>query len=59
LTIAAQIVNVFLLPMVLGFLVASSLSGPNRLLGWYLSPVVTTATATCACAVLGAIHGVL
>jgi Mn2+/Fe2+ NRAMP family transporter len=62
LTIAAQIVNVFLLPMVLGFLVvlaASSLSGPNRLRGWYLGLVVTAATATCACAVLGAIRGIL
>jgi len=62
LTIAAQIVNVFLLPMVLGFLVvlaALSLSGPGRVRGWYLSFVVTAATATCACAVLGAIHGIL
>jgi hypothetical protein len=40
LTIAAQIINVFLLPMVLGFLVvlaALSLSGPGRVRGWYLS----------------------
>jgi hypothetical protein len=54
LTIPAQTVNVFLLPMVLGFLVVlavSSLSGPLR--GWYLSLVVTAAMATCACAVLG------
>jgi hypothetical protein len=56
LTIPAQTVNVFLLPMVLGFLVVlavSSLSGPYRLRGWYLSLVVTAAMATCACAVLG------
>ena len=62
LTIVAQIVNVFLLPMVLGFLVvlaASSLPGPNRLRGWYLSLVVTAATVTCACGLLGAIHGLL
>ena len=61
-TIAAQIVNIFLLPMVLGFLVvlgASISSGPDRVRGWYLSLVVTAATATCACAVLGAIHGIL
>ena len=59
---AAQIVIVFLLPMVLGFLVvlaASSLPAPNRLHGWYLGLVITAATATCACAVLGAIHGIL
>jgi Mn2+/Fe2+ NRAMP family transporter len=62
LTITAQIVNVFLLPMVLAFLVVlatSSLSGPRRLRGWYLSLVVIAATATCACAMLGAIHGIL
>ena len=62
LTIAAQIVDVFLLPMVLGFLLvlaASSLPDPNRLHGWYLGLVITAATATCGCAVLGAIHGIL
>src|ERR1700736_3756414 len=56
LTIAAQIVDVFLLPMVLGFLLvlaASSLPDPNRLHGWYLGLVITAATATCGCAVLG------
>jgi hypothetical protein len=37
----------------------SSLSGPNRVRGWYLSLAVTAATATCACAVLEAIHGIL
>jgi len=48
--------------VVLGFLVvlaALSLSGPGRVRGWYLSFVVTAATATCACAVLGTIHGIL
>jgi hypothetical protein len=48
--------------VVLGFLVvlaALSLSGPGRVRGWYLSFVVTAATATCACAVLGAIDGIL
>ena len=62
LTVWAQIVNVFLLPMVLGFLVilaASILPGTIRLRGWYLGLVVIASTVTCACAVFGAIHGLL
>jgi NRAMP (natural resistance-associated macrophage protein)-like metal ion transporter len=62
LTIWAQIVNAFLLPMVVGFLVilaASSLAAPNRLRGWYLKLVVIAVTATCAGGIFGAIYGCL
>jgi NRAMP (natural resistance-associated macrophage protein)-like metal ion transporter len=62
LTIWAQIVNAFLLPMVVGFLVvlaASNLAGPNRLRGWYLTLVVIAVTVTCAGGIFGAIYGVL
>ena len=62
LTVCAQIVNVFLLPMVVIFLVVlafSRLPHPQRLRGWYLGFVVIAATLTCACAIFGAIDGLL
>jgi Mn2+/Fe2+ NRAMP family transporter len=62
LTVWAQIVNAFLLPMVVIFLVAlavSVLPEPRRLRGWYLGLVVIAATLTCACGIFGAIHGLL
>jgi Mn2+/Fe2+ NRAMP family transporter len=62
LTIWAQIVNAFLLPMVVGFLVilaASSLAGPYRLRGWYLRLVVIGVTITCVGGIFGAIYGCL
>jgi len=58
LTVWAQIVNAFLLPMVVIFLVVlafSSLPHPHRLRGGYLSLVVIAATLTCACGIFGAI----
>jgi len=62
LTVWAQIVNVFLLPMVVIFLVVlafSRLPHPQRLRGWYFGLVVIAATLTCACGIFGAIHGLL
>ena len=62
LTVWAQIVNAFLLPMVVIFLVVlafSSLPHPHRLRGGYLSLVVIAATLTCACGIFGAIYGLL
>jgi len=62
LTVRAQIVNAFLLPMVVIFLVVlafSSLPHPQQLRGWYLGLVVIAATLTCACGIFGAIHGLL
>jgi len=62
LTVWAQIVNVFLLPMVVIFLVVlacSSLPHVQRLRGWYLGLVVIAATFTCAGGIFGAIRGLL
>ncbi len=62
LTVWAQIVNAFLLPMVVIFLVALAISvlpQQRRLRGWYLCLVVIAATLTCACGIFGAIHGLL
>jgi len=62
LTVWAQIINAFLLPMVIIFLVilaVSVLPHPRRLRGWYLGLVVITATLTCACGIFGAVHGLL
>jgi Mn2+/Fe2+ NRAMP family transporter len=62
LTVWAQIVNAFLLPMVVIFLVVLAISvlpPPRRLRGWYLGLVVIGATLTCACGIFGAIHGLL
>ena len=62
LTVWAQIVNAFLLPMVVIFLVVlafSSLPHPHRLRGWYLGLVVIAATLTCAGGIFGAIRGLL
>jgi Mn2+/Fe2+ NRAMP family transporter len=62
LTVWAQIVNAFLLPMVVIFLVAlafSRLPHPQRLRGWYLGLVVIAVTLTCACGIFGAIRGLL
>jgi Mn2+/Fe2+ NRAMP family transporter len=62
LTVWAQILNAFLLPMVVIFLVVlafTRLPHPQRLRGWYLGLVVIAATFTCACGIFGAIHGLL
>jgi archaellum biogenesis protein FlaJ (TadC family) len=58
----AQIVNAFLLPMVVIFLVILAISvlpQPRRLRGWYLGLVVIAATLTGACGMFGAIHGLV
>jgi len=62
LTVWAQIVNAFLLPMVVIFLVVlafSILPHPQRLRGWYLGVVIIAAAITCAGGIFGAIHGLL
>jgi hypothetical protein len=62
LTVYEQIVNAFLLPMVVIFLFVlafSRLPHPQRLSGWYLGLVVVAATLTCAGAIFGAIDGLL
>jgi len=62
LNIGAQVMNAFLLPVVLGFLVAlaaTALPGKHRLRGWYFWVVLTVSAATCAFGLLGGIFGAL
>jgi len=62
LTVWAQIVNAFLLPIVVIFLVLLAISvlpHPRRLRGWYLGLVIIAATLTCVCGIFGAVHGLL
>ena len=58
LNIAAQVLNAFLLPLVIGFLVAlaaTALPEPLRLRGWYLGLLVSLAAAVCLLALWGGI----
>ena len=58
LNIAAQVLNAFLLPLVIGFLVAlaaTALPEPLRLRGWYLGLLVGVAAAVCLLALWGGI----
>jgi Mn2+/Fe2+ NRAMP family transporter len=58
LNIAAQVLNVFLLPLVIGFLVAlasRALPEPLRLRGWYLGLIVAVSAAMCVVALFGGI----
>jgi len=62
LSVAVQVMNALMLPMVLGFLVTLSirtLPAAHRLRGWYLWVVVAVATVTCALGVFGAVSGML
>jgi NRAMP (natural resistance-associated macrophage protein)-like metal ion transporter len=56
LNIAAQVLNAFLLPLVIGFLVvlaATALPEPLRLRGWYRALLVGVAAAVCLLALWG------
>ena len=56
LNIAAQVLNVFLLPLVVGFLVAlaaRALPEPMRLRGWYLRVIIVVSGAVCALGLFG------
>ena len=60
LNVAVQVMNAFMLPLVLGFLIAlaiKALPGAYRLRGAYLWVVVTVATVTCALGVFGGLSG--
>jgi Mn2+/Fe2+ NRAMP family transporter len=62
LNIVAQVVNVFLLPLILGFLVilaATCLPAGVRLRGAYLWITVALCVATCAAGLAGAVVGML
>ena len=60
LNVAVQVMNAFMLPLVLGFLIAlavRALPQPHRLRGWYLWLVVGVAVVTCALGVFGGLSG--
>ncbi|HEY3909806.1 MAG TPA: divalent metal cation transporter [Stellaceae bacterium] len=62
LNIAAQVLNAFLLPFVIGFLIAlavTALPVPLRLRGWYLWLVVCVCAVVCALGLFGGISGLL
>ncbi len=60
LNVAVQVMNAFLLPLVVGFLIAlamHALPRAHRLRGWYLWLVVAVSAATCALGVFGGLSG--
>jgi Mn2+/Fe2+ NRAMP family transporter len=60
LNVGVQVMNAFLLPLVLGFLIAlaaRALPPPYRLQGWYLWVVILVAAATCILGVFGGLSG--
>jgi len=62
LNIGAQVMNAFLLPLVIGFLVAlaaTALPEGHRLRGWYLLVLSTVCAAVCALGLFGGISGLL
>jgi Mn2+/Fe2+ NRAMP family transporter len=61
LNVGVQVMNAFLLPVVLGFLIAlavKALPEAVRLRGWYLWVVVAVATVTCLLGVFGGFSGI-
>jgi Mn2+/Fe2+ NRAMP family transporter len=61
LNVGVQVMNAFLLPLVLGFLIAlaaRALPPAHRLRGWYLWVVILVASATCALGVFGGVSGI-
>jgi NRAMP (natural resistance-associated macrophage protein)-like metal ion transporter len=61
LNVAVQVMNAFMLPLVLGFLIAlavKALPRAHRLRGFYLWIVVAVASVTCALGVFGGLSGV-
>jgi Mn2+/Fe2+ NRAMP family transporter len=59
LNVGVQVMNAFLLPLVLGFLIALAARAlPYRLRGWYLWVVIVVASATCAMGVFGGVSGI-
>jgi Mn2+/Fe2+ NRAMP family transporter len=61
LNIVAQVVNVFMLPLVLAFLIILAkmvLPERFRLRGWYLWLTIGLSVATCACGLIGALQEV-
>jgi len=61
LNVGVQVMNAFLLPLVLGFLIAlatRALPKGSRLRGWYFWVVVVVSSATCALGVFGGLSGI-
>jgi phosphoglycerol transferase MdoB-like AlkP superfamily enzyme len=61
LNIVAQVVNVFMLPLILAFLIILAkmvLPERFRLRGWYLWLTIGLSVATCACGLIGAVQAV-
>jgi NRAMP (natural resistance-associated macrophage protein)-like metal ion transporter len=61
LNVAVQVMNAFMLPLVLGFLIAlavKALPRAHRLRGWYLWAVVVVSAVTCGLGVFGGLSGV-
>jgi Mn2+/Fe2+ NRAMP family transporter len=61
LNVGVQVMNAFMLPLVLGFLIAlavKALPQEHRLRGPYMWLVITIAAATCALGVFGGLNGV-
>jgi len=62
LNIAAQVFNAFLMPLVIGVLVALAatvLPDAHRLRGWRLAAIVAVCTIVCAVGIFGALRGLI
>ncbi len=62
LNIAAQVLNAFLMPLVIGLLVAlaaTALPQPVRLRGWYLAMIVVVSTVVSAVGVFGGVQALM
>ena len=62
LNIAAQVFNAFLMPLVIGLLVAlafTALPEPYRPRGWYLGLLVAVCTIVSAIGVFGGVRGLM
>ena len=62
LNIAAQVFNAFLMPLVIGLLVALavvSLPEPYRLRGWYLATIIAVCAVVSAVAIFGGLLAVM
>jgi len=62
LNILAQVANVFVLPLVVGFVIvlaATCLPSVHRLSGWYLWLAICLSVLTCGCGLVGAAQGII
>jgi hypothetical protein len=61
LSVAVQVMNALMLPLVLGMLIAvaaKALPPAQRMRGWYLCLIITVATVTAAAGVIGGLSGI-